>query len=156
MRRLPTAQVAGFTLIEAMIVVAVVALLTAIALPSYTEYVKRARRAAAKTQVLQTAQWLERYRTANNTYAGAAAQLPLSFTQSPAPGNGTAQYTTAITQPIGGAIDTTYLVEAVPVAGGPMDGDACGTLAIDQTGLQQVFLGGVAQPSSTVAMCWSR
>jgi prepilin-type N-terminal cleavage/methylation domain-containing protein len=49
----------GFTLIELMIVLAVIAILAAIAYPSYTRYVLRAKRADAKQQLLQAAQWNE-------------------------------------------------------------------------------------------------
>lgn len=67
----------GFTLIELMIVVAVVGILTAIALPSYNEYIRRGHRADGRTTLLQTAQWMERAATANGTYP---TSLPSSMT----------------------------------------------------------------------------
>jgi type IV pilus assembly protein PilE len=120
----PLGAMSGFTLLEAMITVAIIAILATIAYPSYVNYVKRGHRAAAKTQVIQTAQWMERYRTANNTYAGASTQIPSALSQSPAPGNGNAQYSITINAPIAnpGAADSAYLVEATPVAGGGADG----------------------------------
>ena len=48
----------GFTLIEVMIVVAVVSILTAIAMPSYNEYIRRGHRADARAGLLQAAQWM--------------------------------------------------------------------------------------------------
>lgn len=60
----------GFTLIELMIVVAIVALLAAIAFPSYTRYVEQARRADGKAALLEAAQRLERCYTQRNTYVG--------------------------------------------------------------------------------------
>jgi type IV pilus assembly protein PilE len=65
MRRLRST---GFTLIEVMIVVAIISLLAAIALPSYQSYVARSNRAAAKTQLLQAAQYMQRFYAANDRY----------------------------------------------------------------------------------------
>jgi len=61
----------GFTLIELMIVVAVVGILAAIAFPSYVEYVDRARRSDAQGALLGLANAMERHHTANNSYLGA-------------------------------------------------------------------------------------
>jgi type IV pilus assembly protein PilE len=59
---------AGFTLIELMIVVAVVGILAAIAYPSYTDSVLKGRRTQARTAILDLLQQQERYMTQNNTY----------------------------------------------------------------------------------------
>ena len=58
----------GFTLIEVMIVVAIVGILSSIAYPSYTEYVRKGHRANAIAGLLQVAQWMERAATATGTY----------------------------------------------------------------------------------------
>lgn len=69
----------GFTLIELMIVVAVVGILTAIALPSYNEYILRGHRAEGRAALLQTAQWMERAATATGEYPK-TADFPNSMT----------------------------------------------------------------------------
>ncbi|MCC4620365.1 type IV pilin protein, partial [Xanthomonas cassavae CFBP 4642] len=59
----------GFTLIELMIVVAVVGILAAVAYPSYAEHIRKSRRAQAKADLVEYAQMAERSHTTNNTYA---------------------------------------------------------------------------------------
>ena len=58
----------GFTLIELMITVAIVALLASIAYPAYTDSVLKGRRAEARTALLELMQQQERYMTQRNTY----------------------------------------------------------------------------------------
>lgn len=61
----------GFTLIELMVAVSIVAILAAVALPAYFQYVERARRTDAKNALLTAAQTMERLYTQNNSYAAA-------------------------------------------------------------------------------------
>ena len=60
---------AGFSLIELMVTVAVVAIIAAVALPSYRQYILRANRADATTALLRLAGNQERFYIQNNTYA---------------------------------------------------------------------------------------
>ena len=115
----------GFTLIEMVMVMAVIGILTAIAIPNYTAYIARSNRSEARSQLLMAANWVERWRTQAGSYAGAA--LPLGLAQSPA--QGAAKYALAVA-----VTPTTYTVTATPVVGGVMDGDVCGALSVNQTG----------------------
>ncbi|SDX11937.1 type IV pilin protein [Thiocapsa roseopersicina] len=58
----------GFTLIELMVVVAIVAILAGIAFPSYVDHVRKARMTDAKGVLLEAAQWMERQYTLENVY----------------------------------------------------------------------------------------
>ncbi len=68
----------GFTLIELMVVVAIVAILAAIALPSYNNYVMRSRRASGHDMLMMVATAQERYYTNHNAYATDLADLGFS------------------------------------------------------------------------------
>jgi type IV pilus assembly protein PilE len=116
----------GFTLIELMIVVTVVAILAMLALPSYTRQVQKSRRAQGKADLTELAQQLEREFTVNRSYAGYA----LGFTTSPRDPGALVGYnlTGAITQPA-------YVLTATAV--GPQATDLCGNLTLSNTGVKQ-------------------
>ena len=69
---------AGFTLIELMITVAIVAIIAAIAIPSYDNYVRETRRADAQISLVRAAQKQEQYHSINSGYATTLADLGLS------------------------------------------------------------------------------
>lgn len=68
----------GFTLIEVMVVVAVIAILAAIAVPSYQEFVRKARRADGKEALVRLQIEQEKWRTNNATYTGTLSNLGLT------------------------------------------------------------------------------
>ena len=139
----------GFTLIELMIVVAIVAILASIAYPSYRESAARGRRADAKAALLEAAQWTERQYTVSNTYV---ATLLSSLNQSPK-GGGTAVYDIAyVTTPSASAPSATqFFLKATPRTGGFMASDKCGSFIVDQKG-DKTISGGTA----TTTECWDR
>ena len=68
-------SVFGFTLIELMITVAIVAILSAVALPSYQSYVRKGKRADARALLQSASIAQEKHRLNNTTYAGATTNL---------------------------------------------------------------------------------
>lgn len=121
---------AGFTLIELMIVVAIVGILAAVAYPSYQDYVRRANRADAQADVLELAQWMERRFTIANRYAAADGDFTATLPFNQTPRTGGPRYN--LTAVVGGT-GQTFTLTATP-AGGQV-GDACGTLTINQLGV---------------------
>lgn len=104
----------GFTLIELMITVAVIAILAAIALPSFNEQVRKSRRSTALADVGALQLSLEKWRADHPTYAGSGTGYP------------TATDTSHYDYAIGSQSATAYTVTAT--AQNAQDGDRCGVL----------------------------
>lgn len=126
----------GFTLIELMIVVAVVAILATIALPSYNDAVRKSRRGQAKADMVELAQRLERYHSQFNTYAtfpGVAGKFP-------SPTSGTARYDITV----GNLTANSFTLTAAPLSGSGQEKDRCGSLSVTHTGAKSAK-GGTAE-----------
>lgn len=151
----PTHQTSrGFTLIEMMVTVAIVGILASIAVPSYSEYINRGRRADAQTQLLAAQQWLERFFSENYRYdenAGGTAIADLfsaqSFAKSPRSGEGTVAYNLTLTT----VTRNTYTLTATRT--GSMASDKCGNFTLSNTGVKAL----ASQPTGSTATltdCW--
>lgn len=127
----------GFTLIELMIVMVVVAILAAIALPSFIDQIRAGRRTEAREFLMQVQAAQERWRTNNASYAASLGDLGIGSVTSG--GN----YSVALSN----ASATGYTLTATAQA--KQSGDsACGTITIAVAGNAMTY-----GPSDT---CWAR
>jgi type IV pilus assembly protein PilE len=145
---------AGFTFIELMIAVIIVAVLTAVALPSFLDSMRKGRRAEAFAAMAALQQAQERWRTNNATYTTVLANLNLAAA--------TPYYDLSIAAPSGNAADLAlgYIVSAEGKAGTSQASDAqcrklsvkvlAGAVTYAGCGACAVFAYAAADP------CWSR
>lgn len=129
----------GFTLIEIVIACAAVAILSAIALPSYMTSVQKSRRSEAKSALLGAAGQLERYFTERGTYATATLGTSGVY-----PNHTENSY---YTLSLANLTATTYTLQATPA--NQQVGDPCGTMTYTDAGVK-----GVTGGTWTVAQCW--
>lgn len=128
----------GFTLIELMIVVAVIGILAAIAYPSYLDSVRKGRRADAIAALLEVQMDQEKFRANNTTYANTLASL--SWTSSLSSGG---YYSIALS----GVSGTGYTATATPQGDQAEDTD-CAAIVLNQNGPDLT--------NTTNARCWSQ
>jgi type IV pilus assembly protein PilE len=135
----------GFTLIELMVVVAIIAILSAIAMPSYLRYGIRARRVDGQELLLRVANAQERYYATHNRY-GSLTQLGYTTTASRLSEKG--YYSLQIELISDPAQAMGFKATAVIVPGGLQKKDDCKDLQIDNTGLKS------QAGSTTNGTCW--
>lgn len=134
----------GFTLIEIMVVVAIVGILAAIAYPAYTESVLKGRRGEAKGALLEAAGAEERYFTTNNIYTTDLIAAKSKATS--ANGNYNLQ---AVGAAVGG-LASGVVITASPVG---FTDAKCGNLIYDSTG-NKTISAGTTQPM--IDYCWGK
>jgi type IV pilus assembly protein PilE len=112
----------GFTLIEVMIVVVIIGVIAAIALPSYLDYTKQARRADAKTALFAVQLAEEKYRANNPSYG---SLTDLSFSDPFISPEGYYSIT-VVKVDTSGATPSTYTATAAPTTKNNQNTDDCG------------------------------
>jgi len=135
------ASARGFTLIELMIAVAILAIIMGIAIPSYTQYVLKSGRADAKGVLMQSAQTLERCFTRYNAYNNASCALSSGETV-PSENN---KYDMTVA-----AAETTFTLTAVP-KGSQLNDTDCTSFTLTHTG-QKGANGGT--DAADIEECW--
>lgn len=121
----------GFTLIELMLVVAIVGILAAIAYPPYQNYIKRSARSAAQSVILDLGNREQQYLLDNRSYlGGGASAVTTLLSPVPVPADVSKNYDISVTA--SGGPPPTFTITASPKAGSLMAGD--GDLTLDQAG----------------------
>jgi type IV pilus assembly protein PilE len=143
----------GFTLIELMIVVAVVAILGTVAISGYINSVRKSRRTEARTALLDLASREERFMSTNSAYSSTPSDLGYSGSLPLTVGSGYYQISIPVLNAATSAVPATFTLTATAVTGKGQDKDLpCRTFSVDSTGNQSATdsLGAVA-----TSTCWN-
>ncbi|WP_271410705.1 type IV pilin protein [Pseudomonas sp. Q1-7] len=139
----------GFTLIELMIVVAIVAILAAVAYPSYQNFVLRGGRADGQAKLMEIMQAQERYYSQNQTYVTnlGAGGLGLGVAADAAVPSAERRYTIAAAACAGSTIANCVNLTATRTGAQATDNE-CGNLSINSRGVKAI------SGTGSVAHCW--
>lgn len=129
----------GFTLIEMLITIVVLAIIVAIAFPSYQRYVLKSHRSAVQAEMMQLAQNFDRCRTRANAYD--ACGLVETFDEAESE---TGRYQFEVS-----AERREFLIRAVPQAAGNQSNDRCQTLTLNHLGVRDTTAPGLGSED-----CW--
>lgn len=137
---------AGMTLVELMIVLVIIAILSVIAYPSYTQFVIKSKRSAAQAMLMQVADRQQQYFLDNKQYASSLTSL--NFPENPFMISDEGQFIGAgdsdrIYQiELANTSATGYTAQAVPQLRQAEDDTNCGTLSLTHTGIKNSSKGG--------------
>ena len=119
----------GFTLIEMMIVVAIIGVLAAIAYPSYLQYVIKTKRTDMMSEMQNIASEIESRKLAQGSYSAISAAIKTNFATA-YPRQGTALYDVTITDPL----VSKWIITATPKTGSQIASD--GNLSLNYLGIK--------------------
>jgi type IV pilus assembly protein PilE len=135
----------GFTLIESMITVAIIAIVAAIAYPSYQDYVIRSRRGSVAVCLTEVSQFMERFYTTNLRYDISTADVVVAIPALQCRTDLATHYTISFN---GAPTATTYAIQAAPQGVQASKDTSCGTLGLNQAGAKS------ESGTGSVADCW--
>ncbi len=120
----------GFTLVEVMIVVAIIAILAAIAYPTYTRHIAKANRVAAQGCLGEYANYMERFYTTHLRYDQTSSGVENTDPHLDCQGRSASSYVITLAM-----ASTSYRITATPLSvQTAREGGQCGTLTLDQKG----------------------
>jgi type IV pilus assembly protein PilE len=150
--------IAGFSMIELVVAMVIVAILAAIAIPSYQNYVLQGHRTDAKSALLDLASLEERYFSTQNTYTTVPTNLGYTATGVPFP-VGSGYYNITILSVVAAVAPTTALPGGTPASysitaaaiGNQVNDTQCASFTVTSGGQQTALNSGGADNSVT---CW--